>query len=210
MANVVMKEVLQLKNQTLWQMPCFSRWVTACCLSLVIFMASPAFANTHDTKAYGYSDRYGELTPTEVFSLVKNVDAIVMHYAYRYKPELASSLPRKIIPVQGYTPEQVFVALSQLANRIDQLADDYGIDLVERVTREKAQAIPAEVFLLAGACLDTIAATLSVMEPENSFGDFYSNRTYQRPKTPSDVYAMVDLIDRKLVVLLSEQMQQIE
>ncbi|WP_368737458.1 hypothetical protein [Grimontia sedimenti] len=183
---------------------------TAGLLALIFLTSSPVHAQTQDAKAYGYSDRYGELTPTEVFSLVKNLDAIVMHYAYRYKPELASSLPRKIIPVQGYTPDRVFIALTGLSKRLNVLADDYGVPKVQSVVREQNKAIPAEVFLLAGSCLDTLAHILSVMEPENSFGDFYNNRTYRRPKTPSDVYALVDLIDRKLIVLLGEQVQQIE
>ncbi|WP_394208812.1 hypothetical protein [Enterovibrio calviensis] len=154
---------------------------------------------------YGYSDLYGELTPTQVYSLVKNIDSMVMHYAYRYKPKISSSLPRNVIPVKNYRPEQVFLALAKLGDDIDLFAKQVGTPVIKRVKRQGSEAIPAEVFLLAGACLDSLSTILATLEPHNSFGDFYSHRHYQRTRTPSDVYALVDLIHRKLTMLVGEQ-----
>ncbi|WP_051563699.1 hypothetical protein [Enterovibrio calviensis] len=159
---------------------------------------------------YGYSKLYGELTPTQVYSLVKNIDSMVMHYAYRYKPKTASKLPRKIIPVNGYRPEQVFVALGKLSDDIDVFAKQQNVPPVTRIKREAKDAIPAEVFLLAGASLDTFSAAMAVLEPNNTFGDFYAHRTYSRNKTPSDVYALVDLINRKLTILLGQPLEPIK
>ncbi|MDD1795097.1 hypothetical protein LRP50_18370 [Enterovibrio sp. ZSDZ42] len=156
---------------------------------------------------YGYSKLYGELTPTQVYSLVKNIDSMVMHYAYRYQPKLTSKLPRKIVPVNGYRPEQVFVALGKLSDDIDVFAKQQNVEPVKRIKREAKEAIPAEVFLLAGASLDTFSEALAVLEPTNTFGDFYSQRTYSRDKTPSDVYALVDLINRKLTILLGQPLE---
>lgn len=184
--------------------------LTVVVLLIVSFTARYAVANPHDTKKYGYSDRYGELTPTEVYSLVSNLDAIVMYYANGYHPKAVSKLPTRIFPVEGYTPDRVFIALTKLTQKLNILADEYGVSRVRRVIREETEAIPAEVFLLAGSCMDTVAHILSVMEPENSLGDFYVNHRYTKPKTPSDVYSLVDLIDRKLMVILDENMQQIE
>ncbi|WP_255555417.1 hypothetical protein [Enterovibrio paralichthyis] len=172
--------------------------------------SQPAISAEQNTEAtqYGYSNLYGELTPTQVFALMKNMDAMVMLYANREKPELARTLPRRINFVEGYAPEEVFVALNSLADHIDALAKKGGVEPVRRVTRESDKAIPAEVFLLAGACLDTMAATMYKSDPSTPLGDFYSNRSSSRAKTPSHVYALVDLLDRKLTILLGEDDKQ--
>ncbi|MEZ8141986.1 hypothetical protein A1OO_10635 [Enterovibrio norvegicus FF-33] len=167
-------------------------------------LAAESNTTTNQTE-YGYSDLYGELTPTQVYSLVKNIDSMVMHYAYRYKPKISSSLPRNVIPVKNYRPEQVFLALAKLGDDIDLFAKQVGTPVIKRVKRQGSEAIPAEVFLLAGACLDSLSTILATLEPHNSFGDFYSHRHYERTRTPSDVYALVDLIHRKLTVLVGEQ-----
>ncbi|WP_407334407.1 hypothetical protein [Enterovibrio sp. 27052020O] len=185
-------------------------YAALCCMLITSAIAptsSQAASTTTKSTGYGYSDLYGELTPTQVYSLVKNIDSMVMHYAYKYQPSIARDLPRKIVLVNGYKPEQVFVSLGNLCDDIDRLAMRYDVPPVARVKRQANEAIPAEVFLLAGASLDTLSKTLSNIEPENNFGDFYSHRTYARAKTPSDVYALVELIHRKLTVLLGEQQQ---
>lgn len=158
-----------------------------------------------DATKYGYSNLYGELTPTQVFTLVEDMDAMIMLYANREATELVRQLPQHVVPVSGYEPEQVFVALNALADRVDALAEAENVDMsVQRVKRERSHAIPAEVFLLAGACLDTMAATLAKSDPDTALGNLYNNIDSTNTKTPSDVYALVALLDRKLGVLLGE------
>lgn len=200
-----MKAVWSIRRTSPRSLTIKKRLLFLVCSAVLTTLPHTASADLDIDKLYGYSDRYGELTPTQVYSLMENVDAIVMHYAYSYKKELGDALPRTVTLVEDRTPNQVFLALLQLSDKLNILADDYGVPRVQRIVREQAEAIPAEVFLLAGACLDTLAHILSVMQPENNFGDFYITHTYRQPKTPSDVYALVSLIDRKLIFLLGQQ-----
>ncbi|MGF1706758.1 hypothetical protein [Enterovibrio baiacu] len=170
-------------------------------ISFIFTFSSSTAADTHKS-TYGYSDFYGELTPSQVYELVKNIDMLVMHYAERHHPQKVNALPTEPIQVSNYTPEQVFVALLALSDNIDRFLQANNLPLIKRIEREQRYAIPAEVYLQAGACLDSLVMTMSRIESDTSFGDFYAFKEDDKTKTPSDVYALVDLVHRKFFVLL--------
>ncbi|MDD1781181.1 hypothetical protein LRP49_08175 [Enterovibrio sp. ZSDZ35] len=179
---------------------------------LALLVASPittgaTLAISDSDKQFGHSDYYGPLTPTQVFSLMQSVDALVTHYATHQFPERSAWLPTRQITVENYRPEDVFVALSRLSDLVDQLALKHKVRPTHRIERERDLAIPAEVFLQAGECLDTLALVMNSLSPDEVFGDFYANNSDSKKqnKTPSDVFALVDLIVRKLNTLLSEE-----
>ncbi|OEF50259.1 hypothetical protein A1OW_11230 [Enterovibrio norvegicus] len=196
-----------LTNFALPAMQKITRLLVGALLCFFSMFPSATFADTHKSE-YGYSDLYGELTPSQVYELVKNIDALIMRYAQKHRPQRVNALPTDPIRVSNYTPEQVFVALLALSDNIDRFLQANHLPLIKRIEREQNNAIPAEVYLQAGLCLDSLIMAMSRIENGKSFGDFYALKESDKTKTPSDVYALVDLVHRKLFVLLDAGSQQ--
>ncbi|MBV7315101.1 hypothetical protein [Shewanella sp. NIFS-20-20] len=167
---------------------------------LVISMIGTSAAANED---FGYSDYYGQLTPTQVYEVVYDLNALVSYFAEQHHPQLAATMPDDMISVAGYQPEQVFLALSELSDQLDQFSIRYDLAPMRRVARQQDVAIPAEVYLQAGICLDAFVLNLAKIEPMNAFGSFYNLPTDGLSKTPSDVFALVELVNRKLTLLLA-------
>ncbi|KXF82346.1 hypothetical protein [Enterovibrio coralii] len=199
------------KRNYLAKMPAKYRLVLGLFIMVQLFVLSPpvqsSALNDANVRQFGHSDYYGELSPTQVYALILSVDALVTYYAEQTHPERVTYLPTKLFEVQGYRPEDVFVALGRLSDLVDLLAAKHGVTKTQRIQRENEIAIPAEVFLQAAECLDTLALILRQTNENGSYGDFYavSHGITLTPKTPSDVFSLVDLIERRLRLLSHEE-----
>lgn len=158
-------------------------------------------ANAASDTSYGYSNRYGKVTPTEVYSLVQNYDKLFIHYLQTHTNKSSKARTMKMKSIRGKTPEDVFVILEKFSKSLDKLARRAGLKTVPRIKRDQSKAIPAEVFLQAGNNLDSFVEYMDKKEPNNIWGQYYIVYKYGKSKSPSDVYALVDLQIRRLALV---------
>lgn len=178
------------------------RNITVCTLTMVLLGIgmNPVYAKgLSNDKKFGYSHRYGVVTPTQVYSLLKNLETALMVYIKSHKKGLVSGANAiKLKSVSGKTPADAFKALNSLGDSIDILVKTQDIHPVPRVKQEKKKVLPAEVFLQTGNNLDTFIDFLARLEPDNRWGDIYVVNRYKKSKKPNDVYALAMLLKRRL------------
>ncbi|HEC12118.1 MAG TPA: hypothetical protein ENI80_02560 [Acidiferrobacteraceae bacterium] len=154
-------------------------------------------------KSFGYSNRYGAVTPSQVYSLQQDFEALFMLYVKNHKKGLAAQVKAlNLVPITGKIPDDVFVITNRLSNSLDRLAKSLHLKPMKRFTREKAKAIPAEVYLQAGNNLDVLVKIMNKLESEKNWGNYYAIRQYKLAKNPSDVFALADLSERRLNLVL--------
>ncbi len=168
------------------------------------FLSSHVVAKQDNNKIHGYSNLYGVVTPSQVYALLENYNVALLHYVKTHKRSLLGKVKaEKLVVFKNKKPEDVFVILNKLSSKVDKLTRRVKQKPMTRVKREKAKAIPAEVFLQAGNNLDAFVQYMHSIEVDKSWGQFYTNRTYSVGKTPDNVYALVDLLLRKTNYILS-------
>ena len=161
-------------------------------------------ANTKSAdKSFGYSARYGAVTPPEVYALLQNYETVFMYYVNTHKKStIARVRALKLAPAGKKTPDDAFQKLHGLANSLDKLMKKTNLPPVLRIKRETAKAIPAEVFLQTGHNLDALVNMMNKLEPGKSWGSYYKNIEYKHSLKPADVYALADLLTRRLELVL--------
>lgn len=161
----------------------------------------PVFAASNN--AFSNSNRYGKVTPTDVYSILTNYENLFMRYVDNHNKNLASKIKAvEFRAASGKTPENAFVKLNQLSDSVDKLIRKENLSAMPRVRKEKATAIPAEVYTQTGNILDALAKLMVKLEPESNWGDYYAINTFKKGKKPSDVYALADLSIRRLNIIL--------
>lgn len=166
------------------------------------FTISANSATNVDKKSFGYSDRYGVVTPSQVYSLLQDYEALFTHYVNTHKKGMAGKVKRlDLKSVSGKSPEDAFKKLARLSDAVDKLSASVQLPPMDRVKKEKKKALPAEVFLQAGNCLDALVAYMNKIEPGQHWGDYYVEHEYKSGKSPSDVYALADLSVRRLAMV---------
>lgn len=171
---------------------------------LVISASAVATAAENGSKkSFGYSDHYGVVTPSQVYGLLQDYEKVFTYYVNNHKKGLATQVKRlDLKSVSGKTPGDAFKKLAHLSDVIDTLSASVQLPPMDRVKKEKAKVIPAEVFLQAGNCLDAFVAYMDKLEPNKHWGNFYVEREYKKGKSPSDVYALADLSVRRLALVM--------
>lgn len=165
-------------------------------------MISSSYATT-GKKAFGYSSHYGVVTPTQVYTILESVNRALVFYSKNHKRSVVSKVKTlKQSKITGKSPEHVFIKLTSLSNAMDKLSRRKQVKAMPRVTKAKAKAIPAEVFIQAGHNLDALIKYMSKVDPGKTWGQFYDLNSNISAKTPSDVYAIADLALRRLELIL--------
>ncbi|MFV2057148.1 MAG: hypothetical protein ACC707_11820 [Thiohalomonadales bacterium] len=166
-------------------------------------MSTQVLAKAEKGSSFGISNRYGAVTPSQVYSLLENYEKVFMTYVKTHKKSLLSKIRKvRLKPVKSMKPEQAFVKLHQLSDAIDKLVRRVTQKPMKRVKREKRKAIPAEVYLQAAYNLDAFVHYMNKVEPNKNWGRFYVDNVYRKNKKPSDVYALADVSLRRLMLVL--------
>lgn len=173
-------------------------------LAIMLFSSMMTSVNAANSKkAFGYSSHYGVVTPTQAYAIIDRVNKALVYYSQNHKRSVVSKVKAlKIRSVSGKSPEHVFVKLTSLCNAVDKLSRREQLRPMPRVTKAKAKAIPAEVFIQAGHNLDALIKYMNKVEPGNNWGRFYDLKKDIGAKSPSDVYAITDLAFRRLELIL--------
>ncbi len=141
----------------------------------------------------GQSARYGTVTPNDVFSVVTRLgDALLAVPQIRKGSAFQQIQAMKVKAFTDKTPENVFVRTQHLCGLIDQLRKDANLGPVPRVARGQDIAIPAEVYLSAANCLDSVMELIAHEDVDQALGEL-QQRTEFTGKTPSDVYGLIAL-----------------
>lgn len=182
---------------------CRGRYIT---LILAIFLfgsiSLAATAKSGD-KSFGYSLRYGVVTPSQVYSQLQNYESLFMYYVKKHKKNMVDEVNEiKLISVSKKTPDDAYQKLLQLADSLDKLSKKLKLSTVNRIIKQKAKALPAEVFLQTANNLDSMVSILNKIEPGKVWGNYYKLQTYKQSKKPSDVYVLADLLIKRLDLVL--------
>ncbi len=178
-------------------------FLLALILSTTAALPAASLAGPGDKQGYGHSERYGPVTPSQVYALLQNYEKLFMYYVRTHNKALLPEIDAvTLVPVKNMTPENAFVMINRLSDSIDKLTARVQQEPMQRVKRERKLAIPAEVFLQAGNNLDAFVHYLHSIAPGKTWGRFYTTSTYKTGKKPDDVYALAELSVRRLNIIL--------
>ena len=169
-------------------------------MALILFLPlANAHGGANNDKKFGYSARYGIVTPSQVFQLNMAINQTIMFFVKERHPELLPVINTMTAQTfQDKTPEDVFQAIQKLANQVDRRRAKVGLPAIPRVQKEGAKAIPAEVFLATGNILDGFVGYLAKQFPGKPLGGLYRVDFPKDSKTPSDVFSRIDLTIRQM------------
>lgn len=151
------------------------------------------------------------LTPSHVYALWVNINdsllviARVVSDDVSWRDTLSSMSPMKY---EGKRPSDVLDRVGRLHVTIERLGPSAhlaGHPLeVDFRDVENDLATPADVFVSSGHVLDRLVSWLiRNTGPEQRVSGSYTRRTF-RGKTPSDIFGLVGLADRRLEMILSK------
>ncbi|MBT4710313.1 MAG: hypothetical protein HOB82_02145 [Alphaproteobacteria bacterium] len=148
------------------------------------------------------------LTPNHVLSIWTNInDALVaVGGSIAATPPSARDLQNanrmSAVVFADKTPGDVLGQLTVIRARLDAIAVARNLDISRvYVDPDGAAVTPSVVFLNSGHVLDTLVRILNDADPDLLAGGFYAKTAYE-DKTPSDVFGLIDLVSRRLDLLL--------
>ncbi len=146
------------------------------------------------------------LTPSQVFSLWTNINQCLLATAKvvsadgAWRESLAAMTPRRF---EGKTPEHVLERLAAFRAKLDEMRRTAGLARVEAVDDGDDTVTPSVVFLNSGRVLNGLVEWLIVNTgPEQLVSRFYTRHPFTG-KAPSNVFAQVDLAERRIDAILA-------
>lgn len=148
------------------------------------------------------------LTPSNVFSLWINVNDALLATARISSggadraAELAAMKPRQF---EGKKPADVLGQAFAFRDKLDRLRDSAGLGPTKRIGEgDGAEITPSVVFLNSGHVLDGLVLWIVRNSgKEQLVSQFYTLHDVSG-KTPSDVFGLVELANRRLEFLLAD------
>ncbi len=142
------------------------------------------------------------LTPSNVFDLWTNIDNALIGAGQSKDAALAERLKAmKPQSFKGIKPAAVLKQVETFRDKLDRMGTGYGIEPTPVYKNPAGGTVtPSVVFLNSGYVLDHIVLVLNKVDGERLISGYYERRDV-RNKTPSDVYAMVELANRRMDVL---------
>jgi len=167
---------------------------------LVLFFTGVSSVNAKvidQTKKFGYSARYGVVTPTQVYSILQNYQALFLYYVKNHKNKSLSKISTmKVLSASIKNPGHAFEKIIQLSHLVDDMSKGFQLSDMSKVQPENKKIIPAEVFLQSGHVLDAFERIMAKVEPDAVWGDFYKGNNGNQAKSPTDVFKLADLLVR--------------
>lgn len=146
------------------------------------------------------------LTPSQVFSLWTNINDCLLATARvvsddgAWRESLAAMTPRRF---EGKTPDHVLERLAAFRAKLDKMRRTAGLARVEAVDDGYGAITPGVVFLNSGRVLNGLVEWLIVNTgPEQLVSQFYTRHAFTG-KAPSNVFAQVDLAERRIDAILA-------
>ena len=147
------------------------------------------------------------LTPSHVYSLWVNINnslitaSRVISGDSNLRTTLIEMKPEKI---SGKTPADVLDQLGLFREKLNRLLLAENLPRVARTASHREKITPSDVYLNSGYILNAQMKWLIVRTgPEQSISHFYTRHGFAG-KTPSDVFGLVDLANRRVDKLLAK------
>lgn len=145
------------------------------------------------------------LTPSHVYSLWANINESLIAATRTVSSDtnrrnaLTALKPNQY---SGKKPADVFVQVGIYREKLNRLLLVQNLPLAKQVGQVDGTITPSNVFLNSGHVLNAQVRWLIVMTgKEQTVSQFYERHEFSG-KTPSDVYGLVDLANRRMDMLL--------
>lgn len=146
------------------------------------------------------------LTPSHVYSLWTNTNKCLRELANRISDDAEWRRQFATTPVKTFErkkPSDVLEHLTIVRAKVDRLRQKAGLPPVERYGGGTEEITPSVVYLNSGHLLDGLVDLLiRTSGPDQLVSQFFI-RTKFLEKTPSDVFGLVDVADRRLDQMLA-------
>lgn len=146
------------------------------------------------------------LTPSHVFGLWTNINAALVLVAdtssggLNLDDSLTSTKPGRF---ENKKPADVLARAIEFRAKLDRLLAEHGMAPTEQYSRGAGRVTPSVVFLNSGLLLDAVVGwIIANTSKQQLVSPFYAHHAFSG-KTPSDVYGMVDLADRRIDRILA-------
>ena len=148
------------------------------------------------------------MTPGQVFALWTNINhcllatARVVSADREWRESLAAMTPRRF---EGKTPDHVLEGLAAFRAKLDEMRRTAGLARVGADDGGHGTTTPSVVFLNSGRVLNGLVEWLIVNTGrEQLVSRFYTWHAFTG-KVPSDVFAQVDLAERRIDSILARR-----
>ena len=148
---------------------------------------------------------YGKVVPTDVY----RVGIAIKQFARDIVKKTAGKAARNTLlsltanKVSGKKPSDAVQAVYALHDQVNVLRKQKGLKRIGRYARKDGKVTPAIVFINAGIALDGLAQISQRIDSTKNYGDLYEAPELSG-KTPSDVYAIMNLSSRILAALTAK------
>jgi len=148
------------------------------------------------------------LTPSHVFGLWTNINSALVRLAELYSSDqqiadkLSSMTARTY---SGKTPGDVLQKLSAFRKKLDILNKKQGLSPTNKIEITDGKKItPSVVFLNSGHVIDSaVNLIIKKSDRDQLVSPFYKS-LHLKGKSPSDVFGMVDLAERRIDIILAK------
>lgn len=166
-------------------------------LVLLLFFGVATAASSRDLR----------LTPNQVFSIWVNIDdclEIVADLTLNSDHAKQTFRDISLKTYKGKEPGDVLLQVVVFRDRLNQLREQGGQSFVSVYEPRKTEIVPRDVYMNSGHIQDALIESMIVEKhPELFVSQFYTRHHYT-DKTPSDVFAMVELANRKLEFIFAD------
>lgn len=146
------------------------------------------------------------LTPSHVFGLWTNINAALVSVAdassggQNLDDSLTSTKPDRF---ENKKPADVLARAIEFRAKLDRLLAEHGMAPTKRYPRGAGRVTPSVVFLNSGLLLDAVVGWIIANTAKRQLvSPFYAHHAFSG-KTPSDVFGMVDLANRRIDRILA-------
>ncbi len=145
------------------------------------------------------------LTPSNVFSLWTNINDALLAVARissdnaNWAKKVEASAPRAFA---GKTPANVLERVAEFREKLDRLRRRDGMAKTARFENGDGVVSPSVVFLNSGHVLDGVALWIVNKTTKEQLVSPFFRRHDVSGKTPSDVFGLVDLANRRIDTIL--------
>ena len=146
------------------------------------------------------------LTPSHVFGLWTNINAALVSVAdassggQNLDDSLTSTKPDRF---ENKKPADVLARAIEFRAKLDRLLAEHGMAPTKRYPRGAGRGTPSVGFLNSGLLLDAVVGwIIANTTKQQQVSPFYAHHAFSG-KTPSDVFGMVDLANRRIDRILA-------
>ncbi|QDF67229.1 hypothetical protein FJQ87_11425 [Shewanella sp. SNU WT4] len=170
----------------------------------VVFPYANAATDINNDDTLVVSELYGPVIPSNNYALVINIDKLINDFAQRHlPPTVIQQFPSEAEVNTNIQAQDVFVATQVLSDKLDEFGKRQGQLPMARIQLQATTAIPGDVYLQLGICLDSLISAMATLETNVALGDYYQIKQMTDLKTPSEVYEKILIINEKITLILA-------